>query len=123
VVVEGPEDVEDPVALLRSVRERAPVARLFALVANAAHARTFAGFFAGTLPARAHPFVYDELDPLFRAAGWTPLAITPNIDPSLELPHEPPVSLELGTVTLRLDDAATAERCRTAAFIVAADRT
>jgi len=121
VLLEGLDAAEDPVALLTSLRAGAPLARVFALVANAAHVRGLAAAFAGSFPG-GHPLVRAELEPLFIAAGWTPLAVTPIADPTIVLPHAPPFVFALGSITIGVDDGEIAERSTVAAYVVVADR-
>ena len=122
VLLEGLDTVEDPVRLLANVAARAPAARLFGFVANAAHVRSLAAAFSGEFPRGGHPLVRAELEPLFRAAGWAPLAVTPVADATIVLPHDPPFTFRLDEIAIRIEDDPMAERCTTAAFVVAADR-
>jgi hypothetical protein len=121
VLLDGLDDIEEPAALLAALHGRT-AARLFALVANAAHARGLATFIGGSAPARAHPFVLAELAPLFDAAGWPPLTINPIADPGITVPATFPGTIAAGTFSIRVDDAAMFERIRTAAYMVVADR-
>ena len=122
VLLEGLDDVEQPGAVLAALAQSAVHARLFALVANGAHLRALAAFIAGTPLARAHPLVRAELEPLFLAGGWQPLAITPIYDPSLAVPSSFPAHVDAGFAAVRVDDVEQLERGRTAAFMVVADR-
>lgn len=122
VLLEGLDAVERPAALLAALHERAPRARLFALVSNAAHVRGLAAFFGGRPLAANHPFVQAELEPLFAAAGWRTLAVTPIPDRSIEPPAELPGYLELANMSLRVEDAAMRDAGCTAAYLVVADR-
>lgn len=122
VVLEGLDDVEDPPALLAALRDAAPQARLFALVANGAHVRGLGAFLRGRPPARAHPLVEGELHALFTAGGWQVVAVTPVRDPSLPSPSSYPSQLADGdAVSVRVDDAEMFARLATAAFVVVAD--
>ncbi len=71
LVIEGLDDLPDPGAFLRALHARAPQARLFALIANAAHLQTLGAFYGGAPPAAAHPLVFDEIVPLFRSPVGT----------------------------------------------------
>lgn len=122
VLLEGLDAVAAPVELLATLHARAPNARLFALVSNAAHVSGLAAFCGGTPLAPEHPLTHDEVAPLFAAAGWTVLSIRPIRDPAIELAHEPPVTVEVDGLAVRLDDAAAVERACTSAFVVIADR-
>jgi hypothetical protein len=120
VLVEGIEDRDDPIAFLTLVRERLPNARLFALVANAAHLPALAAFYAGRAPAAGHPLVRDEIEPLLRAAGWQPSTIAPIIDAAL--PPTLPVEINGGAIIFQIVEPAMLERGRNAAFFVIAER-
>lgn len=122
VLLEGLDDVERPAELLLALHGRAVQARLFALVANAAHLRALTAFVAGTPLARVHPLVHDELRPLFDQAGWPPLAVTPVLDPLLRKPAAFPDHVDAGFASVRVDDEAAFERGQTAAYMVVADR-
>ena len=123
VLLEGVDDVEDPVGLLRSVRAAAPSARLFLVIANAAYARSLLAFFDGAPLARAHPLVGSEIEPLLAAAGWRPLAINPIADESIPADQALPFELTTPNMCIKISDSAMLERTRTRAFIVIADRT
>lgn len=122
LLLDGIDDLEDVTALLAALHGAARVARLFALVSNAAHVRGLGAFAAGTSFARAHPLVRAELEALFSTAGWPPLAITPIYDPTLAAPAAFPADVSTAGFTLRVDDREAFERVGTAAFIVVADR-
>jgi hypothetical protein len=118
VLLEGLDALDDPAALLRSIRAGCADARLFALAANAAYAPVLAAFAAGADFAGAHPLVLADLEPAFRAGGWEVTAIEPLVD--REIP--PPVDglLDVGTIGFAAVDAARFERLRTAAYLIAA---
>jgi hypothetical protein len=122
VLLEGLDDLADPVGFLDRLRSRAPEARIFALVSNAAHLLSLGSFYAGKRLAAGHPLVFEELAPLFIAAGWQPLAITALPDESLKLPQTFPFAVEAGEITFQLFEPVTVERGRNAAFLVVADR-
>lgn len=121
VLLEGLDDIDDPRAFLAAVRERMPHARLFALVANAAHLPALGAFYAGVAPAAAHPLVHAEIEPLFRSGGWQTTAITPIVDGALPPPEAAPVEINAGAIIFQIVDAAMLERARNAAFFVVAD--
>ncbi len=121
VLLEGLDAIDDPRAFLAAVRERMPHARLFALVANAAHLAALGAFYAGVAPAAAHPLVRAEIEPLFLAAGWQTTAITPIVDGSLPPPEAAPLEINAGAIIFQIADAATLERTRDAAFFIVAD--
>ena len=120
VLLEGIDDLDDPIAVLSAVREQTINARLFALIANAAHLPALAAFYAGSRLATRHPLVRDELEPLFRAAGWQAASITPIVDAAL--PAAAPVEINAGAIIFQIVEQAALERGRNAAFLVTADR-
>jgi hypothetical protein len=122
VLLEGLDELDDPREFLDRLRARVPAARLFALVANAAHLPALSAFFAGGSPARGHPLVRDEIAPLLRAAGWEPLTIDPLADDSLPPAQAAPLIVRGSNIDFRIADAAALERGRCAAFFVVADR-
>jgi hypothetical protein len=121
LLLEGLDAVDDPAATLALLRARAPQARLFSLVANAANVRALGAFYAGTPPARGHPLLIGDLEPLFLNAGWRPLAIKAYADASLPGSPALPVGVDTGDMVFTLADSATFERARTAAYLVIAD--
>jgi hypothetical protein len=120
VIVEGLDAVADPIALLTALRAAAPAARLFALVSNAAHLPALAAYFAGAAIAAAHPLVRADVERMLAAAAWNVIAVEPVAG---EAPFAPeiPGKVQLGALTFALDDAATIERVRPAAFLAIAD--
>lgn len=114
VIVEGLDAVADPAELLAALRVTAPAARLFALIANAAHLPALAAFFAGAAMADARPLVRADIEPLMRGAGWNAFAVEP-------IASETPFATQLGGLTFALDDAAALERVAPAAFLAVAD--
>ena len=114
VIVEGLDAVDDPVALLAGVRAAAPHARLFALVANAAHLPALAAYFHGARIAAVRPLVRADVERALAAAGWRALALDPIDDGA-------PFSNETGGLTFTLADEAMRERVRPAAFLAVAD--
>lgn len=120
VVVEGLDDVPDPSALLRALRAAAPQARLFALVANAAHAGGLGAFISGSALASWHPLTRDELEPLLATAGWNALTVEPILEPG-STPSGPfPFELTANGVTFAVTDAPMLERLRTQGFLAVA---
>jgi hypothetical protein len=121
VLLEGLDAVDDAPAFLRALRERMPHARLFALIANAAHLPALGAFYAGAAAAGAHPLVREEIEPLFRAGGWQTTAITPIVDGTLPPPGAAPVEINAGAIIFQIAEPAMLERARNAAFFVVAD--
>jgi len=121
LVLEGLDDLDEPVAFLRGLRRRTPEARIFALVSNAAHVGSLAGFYAGLPIAQAHPLVPEEIAPLFSAAGWKVLAIKNLIDESIPPASALPFAVIAGAIAFNLVEPAMHERCRNAGFLVIAD--
>ena len=122
VFLSGLEDAAAPADVLTAIRKAAPGARLFALVQNAASLRALAELYAGSPAAAGHPLVRAELEPLFRAAGWSPLTVDPLEDESFPAPSAFPV--EIGTpagLVFRFRDAETLARARALAYVVIAD--
>jgi hypothetical protein len=121
VLLEGLEDLAEPEAFLAGLRARTPQARLFALVANAAHVRALGAFYLGRPLAAGHPLVRGELEPLFAGAGWQPLAIRPIRDAAVPAAAALPIVLTIGPIGFTVADPATLERAATAGFLVIAD--
>jgi hypothetical protein len=120
VLIEGLDAVDDALAFLCALRERMPRARLFALIANAAHLPALGAFYAGAAAAAGHPLVREEIEPLFRAGGWRTAAITPVVDGRLPPPEAAPVEINAGAIIFQIGAAEMLERARTAAFFVVA---
>ena len=121
LLVEGLDALAEPEAFLRAVRERAPQARVFALISNAAHLGSLGAFYAGAPIAAAHPLVPEEIEPLFAAGGWQILAIKNLIDESIPPATALPFAVTARTITFNLIEPAMLERCRNAGFLVIAD--
>ena len=121
VFIEGLDGLARPSDFLRSVRERTPQARIFALISNAAHLMSLAAFYAGTPLAFEHPLVLEEIAQIFTDAGWTPLAVKSIVDPAL--PDTAPVEITAGAISFRIVAPQMLERARTAAYLVIADAT
>jgi hypothetical protein len=121
VLLEGLDDLDNPVAFLAGLHRKAPQARVFALIANGAHIGSLGAFFAGIPLAAAHPLVRDEIEPLFHAAGWQPLAIRPFNDEAIPPVDALPFSAGIGEIVFNLSEPAMLERCRCTAFLVIAD--
>jgi|SRR5579872_654261 len=121
VVLEGIDDTDDPAGLLAAIAAAAPSARLFLVVANAAHMRGLQAFFNGTPLARAHPLVEAEIEPLLKGAGWRALTIDPIPDESIPLGQPLPFELPSPTICFKINDGAVLERARIRAFIAIAD--
>jgi len=119
VVVEGIDDVEDPLALLRAIAPVGSAVRVIALVANAAFAPALDAFIAGGLLAGGHAYVESELTPLFEAAGLRMESITPVFG---GVPGSPalPTDLSTGRVKFRVDTADVLARLHVAAYIAIA---
>lgn len=122
VLLEGIDDVADPVELLRAVKTAATGARLFVVVSNAAYGRGLLAFFNGAALAREHPLVQSEIEPMLSAAGWRALAINPIPDESIPAAQTLPFELTSPTMCIKITDAAMLERTRIRAFIAIADR-
>lgn len=122
LLLEGLDELADPIAFLQRVRDVMPDARIFALVANAAHLVALATFYAGDAIAAEHPLTGAEIAPLFAAAGWTTLAIKPLADDALPAADAAPVMITAGGIGMECVDAATLDRGRTAAYLAIADR-
>jgi hypothetical protein len=114
VIVEGLDAVEDPVALLAAVRAAAPQARLFALVANAAHLPALAAYFNGGAIAAVRPLVRADVERALADAGWNQIALNP-------IAEDDPFVTQIGGLSFTLDDTETRERVRPAAFLAIAD--
>lgn len=121
VLLEGLDELAAPLAALTQLRADAPHARLHVLIANAAHLVFLAAFFDGAPPPAGHPLVRAEIEPLFRAAGWEPLAVNAIADARLPPPAAVPVEINAGTIRFQFTSAAQLERGRIAAFLVVAD--
>jgi hypothetical protein len=122
VLLEGLDDLDDPVSFLAGLRHRTPQARVFALIANAAHLHALGAFYSGAPLAGGHPLVRDDIEPLFRAAGWLPLAIEALIDESIPAAHALPFAANAGNIVFQMAEPVMLERSRNAAFLVVADR-
>jgi hypothetical protein len=122
ILLEGLDFVADPIALLRSLHDVAAGARLFALVANAAYFGALSAFFSGNRLARAHPLVYDELQPLLKAGGWQMVAIDPLADPMIPQECKEAVRVPTSPLAFEISDQAMLDRGRIAAFVAIADR-
>jgi hypothetical protein len=122
VFIEGLDALDDPAALLRSIGANMPEARLFALVANAAHVGSLSAFFSGIPLARAHPLVLLEIEPLLASSGWRTLATRAVTDDVLPAPAARPPILALGSIGFEIGEPAHYELVRTAAYFVIADR-
>jgi hypothetical protein len=123
VLLEGLDDLDDPGSFLTALRDRVPQARVFALIANGAHLHALGAFFSGVPLATAHPLVFSEIEPLFRAAGWQPLAIEALVDESIPAAQALPFVAGMGAIEFHVAEPAMLERGRNAAFLVVADRT
>jgi hypothetical protein len=121
VLLEGLDELAEPAAALRRLHERTPQARLYALVANAAHLVWLAAFYRGEAPPAGHPLVRSELDALFRAGGWEPQAVNAIVDAQLPPPAAVPVEIDAGAIRFQLTAAAMLERGRSAGFLIVAD--
>jgi hypothetical protein len=121
VVLEGIDDLADPIGFLTGMRAAMPAARLFALVANASHLVALGAFFSEHALAAQHPLTAAEIEPLFNAAGWKPLAVKPLIDAALPAPGAAPCTVTVGAIGFQCYSAAVLERGGTAAFLVIAD--
>jgi hypothetical protein len=122
VLLEGIDDLFDPVAYLRELRTAMPDARIFALISNAGHLTGLGAFFAGRPLAAGHPISHGEIGPLFADAGWNVLAIKPLPDDALPPADAAPVVVTVGGIGLQCFTADALERGRTAGFLVIADR-
>jgi hypothetical protein len=122
VLLEGIDDLFEPVAYLRGVRSAMPDARIFALISNAGHLTGLGAFFAGRPLAAGHPISHGEIGPPFAEAGWNVLAIKPLADEALPAPDAAPVVVTVGGIGLQCFTADALERGRTAGFLVIADR-
>jgi hypothetical protein len=121
LVIEGLDDLTAPHAFLADLRARTPQARIFALLSNAAHLGSLAGFFTGVPLAAGHPLVSDELEPLFERGGWRILAIKTFIDDTIPGAASLPFAIAGGAITFNLIEPEMLEHCRVAAFLAIAD--
>ena len=121
LLIEGLDALVDPGAFLRAVRERAPQARVFALISNAAHLGSLGAFYAGVPLAAAHPLVPEEIEPLFATGGWEILAIKNLVDEAIPPAAALPFAVTARNITFNLIEPAMLERCRNAGFLVIAD--
>ena len=122
LLLEGLDDLFDPVAYLRATRAALPEARIFALISNAGHLTGLGAFFAGRPLAAGHPISHGEIGPLFADAGWNVLAVKPLPDDTLPTADAAPVVVTVGGIGLQCFTADALERGRTAGFLVIADR-
>jgi hypothetical protein len=120
MLVEGLDALDDPGEFLRKLSQRAPDARLFALVANAAYVNGLSSLFTGASPSSGHPLVLAELEPLLARSGWRTLAINAIADESIPVGRLP-LDLSTSLFTLKVADGAMLERVRIRAFLVIAD--
>jgi hypothetical protein len=121
VIVEGLDAVADPRGLLVALRATTPAARLFALVANAAHLPALAAYFAGAAIAPARPLVRADIERLIAGTGWNVFAIESIASDVPFAPPPVPGPVQVGALTFTLADAATLERVTPAAFLAIAD--
>ncbi len=120
VIIDGLDAIDAPAGALRALRDAAPEARLFALVANAAYAPALARFLAGEPAARDRPLVAADLEPFFASAGWRAVDRIPLID-RRAVDAAIPYTLAAGDVTFTITSGEMAERMGTAGFLVVAD--
>ncbi len=117
VLIEGLEDCETPVAVLRAVAHRlAPGTRVMALVANAMYAPDVAAFIAGASLAPCHAFIDTELAALFAQAGLT-ASVTPIAGGSIA-DATLPLDLALDHLKLRVTERSVADRLVAAGYLV-----
>lgn len=121
LIVEGLDELAEPVAFLRSLRAAAASARLFLLVANAAHAGALSAFFRGERLCGAHPLVKAELEDLLAASGWKTLAVNPLPAPSTLPAGVFPVHIATAGIQFDVADAAMLERLAPQAFVAIAE--
>jgi hypothetical protein len=122
VIVEGLDAVEDPVALLADIRAAAPQARLFALVANGAYLPALAVYFGGTRIAAVRPLTRIDVERILAASGWHQIGLETIADDAAFAAPELPAAVRFGLLKFQIDDAATLERVRPAAFLAIADQ-
>lgn len=121
ILLEGLDAVVDPVALLRGLAATAPEARLFALVANAAHFGALAAFYAGKPLGDGHPLVINEIGPLLTIGGWRTITINSIFDETIGAQAPPPVDLNLGSMRFHVTDEQMLARGRVHAFVAIAE--
>jgi hypothetical protein len=122
LLLEGIDDLSDPLAYLRAARTSMPEARIFSLISNAAHLAGLGAFYAGHPLAGGHPLSFAEVRPLFETAGWNVLAIQRLVDDAMPLPNSAPVVVTAGGIGFDCATPEALEHGRTAAFLVIADR-
>jgi hypothetical protein len=121
VVLEGIDDLEEPLEFLRTIAIVAPAIRILALVANAAFAPSLDAFISGGVLARGHAFVLGELAPLFEAARFQSVSIAPIMGGALGT-DALPIDVSTGNVKIRVEAADVRERLQTAAYLVIAQQ-
>jgi hypothetical protein len=122
VLLEGLEDSEDPLALLRAAHAQAQHPQLFALIANGAYLPALGAFFNGGALAAGHPLVRAEIEALLLTAGWRARTIAAIADAAIPPPQAAPLEINAGAIIFQITDSAALERVRAAAFFVVADR-
>lgn len=115
-LVEGIDEVEDPLAALCAIAAAPEVARVILLVANAAFAPALDAFVAGETLAGGHAFVECELAPLLAAAGFVTESIAPVYGGAPGTPALP-TDLSTGRVKFRVETAAALARLYVAAYV------
>jgi hypothetical protein len=121
VLLEGLDDLDEPIAFLATLRREAPQTRVFALIANSAHVGALGAFYSGVPLAAGHPLVHEDLEPLFQAAGWRMLTIKTFADESIPPAEALPFVANVGQIVFSLSERDMLERCRCAAFLAIAD--
>ena len=121
VILEGLDELDDPVAFLAGLKRRLPQARIFVLIANGAHLVALGAFYAGLPLAAGHPLVRDEIEPLFAEAAWHILAVKPIRDEGLPPAESLPFTANIGPIVFSLSDSAMLARSRDSGFLVIAD--
>ena len=119
-IVEGIEDIDDPVAALRDIAAHAGAGtRIMVLAGNPLFAPALEAFVGGGALARCHAFVEAELIPLLAAAGLPGASVTPIRGGALANTALP-LDVTLGTFKLRIDTPEAMDRLQIAAYLVTA---
>jgi hypothetical protein len=118
-IVEGLDDIDDPVGALRAIAGAGNGARVAALIANAAFAPALDGFIAGAVLAGAHAFTAGELPRLFADAGLETLSLASIYGGGIANPAFP-LDVATGHVKFRVENAEVLDRMQIAAYLVIA---
>ena len=122
VLLDGIDELDDPVTFLKDLRARAPEARMFALIANACNLIILERFYSEAVTIAAHPLVADQIPDLFEHAGWNVATVTEIMDDLIPANLPAPFPAQIGNIQFQIKDDEMRDRTRVAAFLVVADR-